>query len=461
MYRDLWTFLWSRKLATILLVFLILLATVGAIVPQQSVYPAADFIQWQQDNPQFAKFAIQLKLTNILESSLFIGCSLLLCMSLLLCTLRRMFQLISGREEKKEFEDLDRSPQNSLSICSDSDAEQIVPVLTSLLKKQRFTLLPTESTTLCAVRGRWGAFGSLLFHFSFLILFVGAVLSTWARFEGTFNLTEGQSFRGLPGEYSFEQRRPLVSKQSLPFQLNFEQLIRVDEPEPHYRNLVSVQEESGERFDAIIRPFHALTYRGYTFYQGDRGFSPSLVFTKKDGRVLFDAFVSIQTRRLGDTVIFEDYFKVPGMPMTVQLRLYPDADIVDGVIVSRTTNPDNPVLEVKSMVEDNVFFEGSVKLGETVDTGDFTIEFKKVNYWSSFRVVKDSGLPIIYASFVVGILGYFLRLFSIREVIKVRVLRLSEGTQLVVTGRTEQNGALFAEKFETIVSTLRQGVAEV
>ena len=460
MHCNLWTFLWSRKLATILLFFLILLSVIGATVPQISGYPAAEFLHWQQDNPLLARLAIKLKLTNLLESSLFIGCSLMLCLSLLLCSIRRTFQLVSGCEERNAIDELNHAPQNSATVKSFVSTDQLLTKIIPLLEKKRFCCTYIDSGSMFAVRGRWGAFGSTLFHFSFLILLVGVVASTWARFEGVFSLTEGQSFRGLPREYAFASHAPLISRDMLPFQLNFEELIRVDDIAPHYRNRVSLQEESGERFDAIIRPFHALNYRGYTFYQKDHGFSPSIIFTDKQGKVLFDAFVSLNTKRQGD-ITYEDYFKVPGTMMYTQLTLYPDADTVEENLVNRSEFAVNPILAIKLWVDDKVFFRGTVKRGETIDSGNFTIEFKEVRYWSSFRVVKDSGLPFIYGSFVVGILGYFLRLFFVREVLKVSVNQDISGSTVVVTGSTEQNEALFAEKFKDIVNTLRRGVAEV
>lgn len=460
MYRDLWTFFWSRKLATILLVFLILLAMVGATVPQQSVYPAADFMQWQQDNPLLSRLAIKLKLVRLFESPLFVGCSLMLCLSLLLCSVRRMFLLVTGREERNTVDDLDKTPQNCVTFETPSATENILAPIERLLKKQRFNCSADSPRSLYAVRGRWGAFGSVLFHFSFLILLLGVVASTWARLEGTFTLTEGQSFRGHQDGYGFVRHAPLVSRHLFPFQFNFEELIRVDEPEILYRNRVTLQEENGERLDTLIRPFHALTYRGYTFYQQDHGFSPALVFRNKQGGILLNAFVALQTRRLGDHIGYEDYFTVPGFKLTAHLTLYPDADMNDGIPFNRSEYPENPLLMVKVTNNENTSFEGSVRLGESVDAGNFTIEFREVRYWSSFRVVRDLGLPFIYGSFAIGIIGYFVRLFSIREVLQVAVNSTAEGHQVTVSGSTEQNQALFSEKFEDIVSTLKQGVAE-
>lgn len=460
MYRDLWTFLWSRKLATILLVFLILLAIVGATVPQESIYPIADFQQWQLDNPLLARLALQFKLTRLFESYLFIGCSLMLCLSLLFCSLRRLFLLFSGREERLVDEEFERNPQVQASFPSSLSDEQVLAISEALLKKKRFRCAFSDTHTLYAVRGRWGAFGSTIFHFSFLILLVGALLSTWARFEGGFTLVEGQSFRGLPGEYAYLKQTPLLSRETLPFQLNYESLVRVDEPRLHYRNQVSLQEESGESRVDWIRPFHALTYRGYTFYQKEHGFSPALRIRDKQGQVLFDAIVSLQTKRTESDVTYQDHFKVPGTWYTLKAKLYPDAEFVGSGLINRSEFPDNPVLSFSLMINDFASYTGSVKRGEIVETDDVSIEFIELRYWSSFRVVKDFGLPIIYASFFVGILGYFIRLFSVREVLRVNVCQDGGGRSIVVSGSTELNEALFAEKFEGLVSTLKQGVAE-
>jgi len=460
-FRDLWAFFWSRRLATLLLVFLILLAIIGATIPQESIYPAAEFAQWQQNNRLLAQLASKFKLTRLFDTPLFIGCSLLLCLSLFACSVRRVFLLLTGREAKEQVAAVDHSPHVRLSLSSSLPADQAFREVIRLLRKQRFCCKDEDARTCYAVRGRGGAFGSTLFHFSFLLLLIGALLSTWGRFEGFFTLTEGQSFRGLPGEFTFTRQAPLLPRTTLPFQLNFEELLLVNEPEPHHRSGVSLQEEDGTTKKAWIRPFHALTYRGYTFYQVENGFSPAFVLRNAQGQVLYNAFVALQTKRLGESVIFRDYFYIPGTRFMLRATFYPDGKHPAENLTNRPGVADNPTLDVELMNrDDSVVFTGTVAQGKTIDAGDVLIEFADLRHWSRFRVVKDLGLPLIYGSFFAGIVGYFLRLFSVRETLKVTASSNGDKSGITLAGHTEQNVALFTEKFTRLASLLRKGVSQ-
>jgi len=325
------------------------------------LYPRDDFQKWQTEHPLLSHLSISLGLTNLYTSSGYIAILSMLFLSLSVCIYKRFPYIFRDRGEKV----------------------------------------------------RYGLLGSLIFHFSFLIILAGAIVSTWTRFEGMIILTEGQPFKGYPDEYIAVQRRPLFVSDPLGFQLMLQKFKPFYGTQPKYVSEVLIGDR-GNKTHETIRDFHALSYKGYTFYQKDHGFSPSFVLKDHWGRVIFQSFVAFKSHKEAEEVRYEDYFRIPGTGLEIEGRLYPDMVINDGKVRSKSALPNNPVIDIKIKEKEKEIFRGIVKLGQDIKLTNFSLSFNDLRYWSSFRVVKDPGIPVIYAGFGTGVFGLFLRLLSIR-----------------------------------------------
>ena len=355
------SFLSSRKLAVSLVAILILLSILGTIIPQESLYPRDDFQKWQTEHPLLSGLAISLGLTNLYTSSGYIAILVMLFLSVSVCIYRRAFGLFRNKEK----------------------------------------------------RIRYGHWGSVIFHFSFLIILAGAIVSTWTRFEGMIILTEGQPFKGYPDEYIAVQRKPLFVPDPLDFQLMLQKFKPFYGTQPRYVSEVLIEDRGNKTYETV-RNFHALFHKGYTFYQKGHGFSPSFILKDYWGRVIFQAFVSFKSHLQGEEVRYEDYFRIPGTGLEVEGRLYPDMIINGGKIKTKSALPDNPVIDIKIKEQGKEVYRGVIKLGQDINLDRFSLSFNDLRYWSGFRVVKDPGIPVIYLGFGTGIFGLLVRLFSIR-----------------------------------------------
>ena len=182
-------------------------------------------------------------------------------------------------------------------------------------------------------------------------------------------------------------------------------------------------EDGSKKTLETVRDFHALSHMGYTFYQKGHGFSPSFVLKDHWGRVIFQSFVAFKSHKEAEEVRYEDYFRIHGTGLEIEGRLYPDMVINDGKVRSKSALPDNPVLDIKIKEQGKEVYRGLIKFGQDINLDNFSLSFNDLRYWSSFRVVKDPGIPVIYLGFGTGIFGLLVRLFSIR----VNLLRDEDG----------------------------------
>jgi hypothetical protein len=103
------------------------------------------------------------------------------------------------------------------------------------------------------------------------------------------------------------------------------------------------------------------------------------------------------------------------IPHRVYLEIYPDMDFEVGQDNTRTMNLRSPGIRVH-------VFRGKLDLGQTVlRTGEtFEVEglglrFAEIRYWGEFSVLRDPGAPILFAGFLLALVGLTLKLLTSRK----------------------------------------------
>lgn len=448
----------SRKLAITLPAVITALSILGTIIPQESLCPLSDFEQWQLQYPFLSGLAISLGLTDLFRSAAFTAAAALLFLSISVCTYKRVRQALRNTGGEALDVGSFRQYGNSFSVHFPHSASGSSGIIQSRLLGRGYRPSQVhggDGLLLKAEKGRFGGWGSFVFHFSFLIILAGALTSVWTRLEGRVVLTEGQQFQGYPNEYLFVRGAPFADPEPLGFRLTLERFKPAYGTPSRYVSEVLI-EGSGEKRSETIRDFHALSHHGYTFYQKDHGFSPQFLLQDSRGRVVFESFVAVKSHLDGEGPRYEDHFKIPGTDLEVEARLYPDAAADGEKITTRSPMPDNPLIDLTIKRAGEAIYDGRIRLNECVGAGDLFFCFSDLRYWSAFRVVKDAGIPIIYAGFFVGILGLLVRLLLVRERIWVIIEEKTDGSMVTVAGWTERGKAFFAERFAGLVEELKK-----
>ena len=84
-----WDFFSSRRMATFLLLILILLSILGALIPQEVSLQPEEFIRWEIEHPTIAAWAVFLGLTHLFTNFVYITIILLISVSIAMCTYNR------------------------------------------------------------------------------------------------------------------------------------------------------------------------------------------------------------------------------------------------------------------------------------------------------------------------------------------------------------------------------------
>lgn len=312
----------------------------------------------------------------------------------------------------------------------------------------------------------WGEWGSWLFHTSFFLLVVAAIVGKSTGFQGLVAIVEGTRFTEARGGYDDLQEGVLFSGQhsNLQFQLNhFSVSYAPDGEARDFVSNVTVFDGGKPVRTQDVRVNDFLTAGGVALYQEDYGWAPHVVVRNPAGTVVFDSPVELfgenRSVQTGVVKVPDFGYTLPGTTSRAQLgarlALFPDARTMthvnpDGSIDPTQTSyapggfePRNPVLMAQLFVGDLGIDSGATQNVNSLDTsrmtpvpadaspvpltlGDvlsipvagpggtvshFTIGFTELRQYSLFMIKRDDGVGLVYVSFVLLLTGLALKLY--------------------------------------------------
>lgn len=423
------------RTAILLLIALVLVVLVGSFVPQQdtSAQTRVDDFLLHHSNLESLASHLGLPLTQVFVSPLFYLLLASLYIALAACVVRRGRALILRTLRGHR-----RTPQY------------------------------------------WGEWGSWLFHTSFFLLLVAVVWGKATGFEGIVTITEGE--RATETRTGFDTLREgfLFDGRHAGFQVALDRFHAGYQPNGAPSDFVSTVTvyDGGRRVETRdIRVNDFLAYRDVDLYQQDYGWAPHLVVRNPDGRVVYDGhpqlFGDDKSAETGVLKVPDFGYRLPGAVRPVQigakLVILPDARTQVGVAPGGPVAPGatgysaggpqarNPVLLVQLFVGDlgldsgrpqdvtqldtramQPYFQdgrsiplplgGSLQLPLAgTDCGAagaacLSLSFPDLPQYSLFHVKKDQGVPLVYTSFVLVMVGLLTKLY-LRPLLEARARR--------------------------------------
>ena len=310
----------------------------------------------------------------------------------------------------------------------------------------------------------WGEWGSWLFHTSFFLLLVAVVWGKATGFDGIMTITEGQRVAETPASYDTLQEGMLFNGQHSDYQVQLNHfaapLLPTGMPADFVSN-VTLYDHGRPAVTQDVRVNEFLGYNGIDFYQQDYGWAPHIVVTNPSGEVVSDNAIQLvsddKTASTGVIKVPDFNYVLPGQSKPTQvgarLVLYPDAQTLPQVGGSgNALNIDygpgsaaaaNPVLEVQLFVGDLGIDSGAEQDVFTLDTNQmtpyyqgaaafalplhqtvtlqlpgpnnttvpFTMSFPDLEQFSLFHVKKDSGVGLVYGTFILTMTGLLTKLY--------------------------------------------------
>ena len=310
----------------------------------------------------------------------------------------------------------------------------------SYFKRRGYSIQCVEkvdnSFLIFAYKGRFSPVGNILFHFAFLLILFGIIVSLFFRFDGNARVTEGYAFTGTATEYSMLSASPFSSLPKVSFILEkitpmfwADELLFID--------LRADIRRPGSEEDStwISSP---IKIDGAKITINSISLTPMYSLKNKDGRELDTGYVNLAIFAPGS----EDHFQIPGFPHQFFVSFYPDFEMEGDVPVNRSMNVENPRFFVKVYRGRIPVFSGFIRLGEEVRFENLRLSFPEFRYWGDFRIVKDPGLAFVWTAFVFFVLGLVWRLLFYRREIAV-IIESGKGT---IYGNSDYYPSLFKNR---------------
>ena len=324
-----WRALRSMRMALLLLLVVALAATAGSLVPQVQNSPGA-VADLFRERPLLARIYRVTGLFDVYGSWWFTAAYSLLLISLASCLgprTRAMVRALRRRPQpQRELEGM----RHVAAARLPEEPGEALERARRLLRRRRFRVATAEGM-LSAEKGLAREAGSLMFHWSFFLLLLGAVVGKGFGFTGQATIVEGDTFTESPASYD----TPPVHGRFFSERMHRGFQVRLRDFDVSYRE-TGLPREFVSRVDVLedgrlvrreeIRVNHPLHHRGVKLFQQGYGWAPS-VSVRHEGRTLAQGPVvfvvsSEQDRREP----WRGVVKLPSLrpQVGIEFRLLPD-----------------------------------------------------------------------------------------------------------------------------------------
>jgi cytochrome c biogenesis protein ResB len=436
----------SVRLTLGLLFGLGLLFLLGLFVPQKQVLQRELYEEWQRGSPTFVAALEALRLTDVYRSPIAVVLWGAFFVNLAVVMARRT----AGLPRRTRIDGAIPDPSSpGFTVRSDlpGGGEGLAAV-------RRFFAgrgygVHEDGERLRAVKNRLAPLATLGFHLSFFLVAAGAAASAATRFEGVVDLGEGEEFTGALEQYASPPRLPSFGG---PPRVKF--VVDAIRPEV-VGNVPTALRVDLRVAGGDLQTFeinHPYVERGTSFVFKNLGVAPLLVVEDARGEERFAGLM-----RLNVLNGRSETFRLVGQ--TIRAELFPD--YVRDAAGERTRSQEmrDPVLRLTSTHASGRTATASLRPGEAMTLGPYTLAFVDWRYWVKLYVRSERGLWIVWLGFAIGAVSLASRLFFYRREYVIAARPGPDGPVLRLAARSEFYRALFADEAEAVFRDLSRELA--
>ncbi len=352
-----------------------------------------------------------------------------------------------------------KSEQFNVLITPQEAASRIV----TTLRSRAYKVLQKEesgSISIYATKGRLAIWGPYLTHLSILVIFLGAVIGAKFGFEGAIVIPEGEMT-------SYYYTKDSDGEKPLGFQLKLHDF-HVDYDKQGRPSAYNSDLEVFEGGRSIVRKVidvnRPLTYKGISFFQASYGPILKVVVTSSNGEAGSALFwievvesektidyrlanVEPQGIRLGDKeigVFVHDFIpNFTGVAAKRMDALPPDPAAL--IYLNQRYPSEMSIENWKSL--------GWIKSGQTVESKGYKVTLETIEY-SKLDISRNPGLPILYAGFILVLLGIFAAFYINHRIVRVSISPAGNGSSVVVGATSRAESSIFNGDFDRIRNCL-------
>ena len=443
-----WAFFISMRTGLVLILALGVLSLVGTLVAQAPpgiVSDPAAYADWVTSvKPKYGGWTTVLDkigFFSIFTSIWFKAITVLLTTSILACSVNRaprLWKIAFHPRTRMGGTFFTHAPLRA-NVHVPAGPDTALDNVREVLKSHHFRTIKDpddDGLNLYADRFRWGPFGTVIAHLSFVVILLGFFLSATTGFKetqftatvdskvevghGTGLTVEAKSFTdayypdGSPSDYASD-------------------LIL-------YKNGVQVERKT-------IRVNQPMTWDGVSFYQSFFGFAASMKVTDATGKTLYGEAVPLVWESK-DKQHSIGQFDLAGKGMSVYV-VAPASGKTDPAIKAGQVQ-----LEIQQDGRDAPIATEIVSQGKPATIAGLTYTFERTRQFTGLIVARDPGAIFVWVGSTLLVIGLFLVFFFPHRRVWVRVRKTSGGSEILCASTMKRDVA-FEPQFNQLVTDIQ------
>lgn len=438
---EFWRFLISIRLTVMVLASLAATSIIGTLIPQNQ----APMVYLQAYGDTFYRIFNTLDIFDMYRSWWFRALILALTANIIACSadrLKSLWKVVFTKDPKFSLASFQKL-KNRESARSELSPEALKPDVEARLRRA-FGHTRTEPTetgyAVFAEKGRWTRLGVYVVHLSVVLLLIGALIGSIFGFEGFVTIPEGESVRTIPLRGS-----PISSQETRT--LDFE--IRCDEfdvsfyetgaPREFLSKLTLIQ-DGAPVYEKVIEVNDPLRYKGINIFQSSYGNLPPDIETIREKGVKL-AIISRESGMSYTETAFPDKpIQLPEGGGNFVIReltpsfLFMGQRDLGATVVGEVISPEGETTVVRLPLRFARFDRMRQNARFT-----FSVEGVEPRFYTGLQVTSDPGVPLVYAGFILMILGCYVTFFMNHQRVCLEVAAEGKGSRVTLTGTSDRD----------------------
>jgi cytochrome c biogenesis protein len=446
--NRLWRFFISMRTGLLLILALGLLSLVGTLLVQAPPGMSSDpqaYASWLTSvKPKYGGWTTvfdKLGFFSVFTSIWFKAITVLLTTSVLACSVNR-----APRLWKQAFHPRTRMSETFFthaplraSVLVPAGPDETMDYAREVLKSRRFRTVSdpdNEELSLYADRFRWGPFGTVMAHLSFVVILLGFFLSATTGFKNTQFIVPVGSTAQVGNGTGLSVKAMAFNDAYYPD----------GSPSDYASDLVLYK--NGAQVDRqTIRVNHPMKRDGVSFYQSFFGEAAAVKVTDGAGKTLYDDAAALQWQS-DDGQQSIGKFDIKSKGLTVY--------VID--VASGKTDPNIKAgqlqLEVDQAGKKAPLGTQVVDQGKPTTIAGLTYTFERTRQFTGLIVAHDPGAPWVWIGSTLLVLGLILVFFFPHRRVWVRIRKTSMGSEILCASTMKRDVA-FKPMFHQIITDLQ------
>jgi len=426
--NPVWKFFASVKLSVTVLLSLAATSVIGTLIPQNG---SSEEYLHRYGDVLFRLFNT-LDFYDMYHSWWFRALLCLLTINIIVCSIDRLSATWKIIFPKNPSFDANRfqKVKNREEWTSASSLEALYKVYNPYIAR-RFSLSQSQKTNdgyiIFGEKSRWTRLGVYAVHLSIIFMVTGGLIGSIFGFDGSVNIPEGKSADTIALQNS-------PSGKKLDFQIrcdDFDLSLYESGMPKEYRSRLTLIREGKTLIQQDILVNDPLRFEGINIFQSSYGEMPAdkftVTFTERESGLLYDVEATFDKpvdmpNGAGKFIVkdFRNSFEYSGFNLgkTFICTMIPKDKEPEPVLVS----VDHPRFDMMRQ-------------------GDFVITISNTSfkYYTGLQVTRDPGVPVVYAGFLLMIIGCYITFFMFHQSVCLTLSTAGTGTKVTIAGISGKN----------------------